>query len=413
MTSPSLQDDRQLPLNGENFFFEMGPIRPPSEGNDHSLLIRTTRNCSWNRCEFCATYRGEKFGYRQVKDIKKDIDVARALQEDLQTAAAARGRAGWITQDVIHAVWGSNRLLYGEETGNLTLKWQNLHNVASWLSAGARTVFLQDADALIMRTPELLEVLRYLKSAFPTVERVTAYARSHSCRRKSLEELIELRQAGIVRLHVGLESGCDAVLERMKKGVTAREQVEGGQKAVAAGISLCTYLMPGLGGKDLSQRHARDSAAVLNEINPDFIRLRSLALRRHSPLLAQAREGLFTELAEDEVAAEISLLISRLQCSSYLVSDQMSNLLYAVEGQLPGDQEKMLQVIEDYLQKPEPERLAYRLRQRWRSFLAVYGSLPAPLEEQVEQAWDALRREAPEARDRVDAAIAALKEGFV
>ncbi|MHB8069977.1 MAG: radical SAM protein [Desulfobaccales bacterium] len=391
----------------------MGPIRPPSEGSDHSLLIRTTRNCSWNRCEFCATYRGEKFGYRQVKDIKKDIDVARALQEELQTAAAAQGRAGWITQDVIRGVWGTNPHLYGEDTGNLTLKWQNLHNVAHWLAAGARTVFLQDADALIMRTPELLEVLNYLQSAFPTVERVTAYARSRSCRRKSLEELIELRQAGLLRLHVGLESGCDAVLERMKKGVTAREQVEGGQKVVAAGISLCDYLMPGLGGKDLSQRHALDSAAVLNEINPDFIRLRSLALRRHSPLLAQAQEGLFTELSEDEVAAEIGLLIAHLQCGSYLVSDQMANLLYGVEGRLPGDKEKMLQVIDAYLQKPEPERLAFRLRQRWRSFLAVYASLPEPLEQQVEQAWDALRREAPEARDRVDAAIAALKEGFV
>ncbi len=413
MTSPHPQDDRRLAVDGEAFFFEMGPIRPPSEGNDHSLLIRTTRNCSWNQCEFCATYRGEKFGYRQVKDIKKDIDVARAVQEELQNAAAARGRAGWITQDVIRTVWSSNPQLYGEETGNLTLKWQNLHNVAHWLAAGARTVFLQDADALIMRTPGLLEVLNYLTSAFPTVERVTAYARSRSCRRKSLAELLELRQARLLRLHVGLESGCNAVLERMKKGVTAREQVEGGQKVVVAGISLCNYLMPGLGGKELSERHARDSAAVLTEINPDFIRLRSLALRRHSPLLTQAREGLFTELSEDEVVAEIGLLISLLQCDAYLVSDQMANLLYAVEGQLPGDKEKMLQVIDAYLQKPEPERLAFRLRQRWRSFLAVYGSLPAPLEQRVQEAWDALRQEAPEARDRVDAAIAALKEGFV
>jgi len=413
MTSPHLQDNRRLDFDGEKFCFEMGPIRPPSEGNDHSLLIRTTRNCSWNRCEFCATYRGEKFGYRQVRDIKRDIDVARALREELQTVAASGGRSGWITPDVIRTVWGSNPHLYGEDSGNLTLKRQNLHNVANWLAAGARTVFLQDADALIMRTPELLEILVYLKTAFPTVERVTAYARSRSCHRKSLAELTELRQAGLVRLHVGLESGCDAVLERMKKGVTAREQVEGGQKVVAADISLCDYLMPGLGGKDLSERHAIDSAAALTEINPDYIRLRSLALRRNSPLLAQTQEGLFTELSEDEVVAEIALLIANLQGGSYLVSDQMANLLYAVEGQLPRDKEKMLQVIDAYLQKPEPERLAFRLRQRWRSFAAVYGSLPGPLEQQVEQAWDALRREAPEARARVDAAISALKEGFV
>jgi len=413
MTPSHPQDKPRPDFDGENFFFEMGPIRPPSEGSDHSLLIRTTRNCSWNRCAFCATYQGEKFGYRQVSDIKRDIDVARAVREELQAAPAAGGRAGWITQDVIQGVWDGNPHLYGADSGHQTLKWQNLHNVARWLAAGARTVFLQDADALIMRTPELLEILNYLKSALPTVERVTAYASSRSCRRKSLEELRELRQAGLVRLHMGLESGCDAVLERMQKGVTAREQVEAGQKVVAAGISLCDYLMPGLGGKDLSERHARDSAAVLTEINPEFIRLRSLALRRHSPLLAQAREGLFTELSEDEVVAEIALLIANLHCGSYLVSDQMANLLYAVEGQLPQDKEKILQVIEAYLQKPEAERLAFRLRQRWRSFLAVYGSLPEPLEQQVQEAWDALRREASAARARVDAAIAALKEGFV
>ncbi len=141
MTFPNPEDHGRLAVHGENFFFEMGPIRPPSEGSDHSLLIRTTRNCSWNRCEFCATYRGEKFGYRQVEDIKKDIDVARALKEELQ--AAAGGRGGWITQDVIRGVWGGNPLLYGENSGNLSRKWQNLQNVANWLASGARTVFLR------------------------------------------------------------------------------------------------------------------------------------------------------------------------------------------------------------------------------------------------------------------------------
>jgi hypothetical protein len=412
MISLKLQDNRRLAIDGENFFFEMGPIRPPSEGSDHSLLIRTTRNCSWNRCEFCGTYRGEKFSYRPVVEIKKDIEVARALYEELQTVAP-RGWVGGISPEAVRALWAGNPRRYGESCGNLTLKWQNLHNVANWLNAGAKTVFLQDADALIMRTADLLEVITYLRVAFPTVERVTAYARSQSCYRKSLEELTELRQAGLLRLHVGLESGCDAVLQRMKKGVSAWKQVEGGQKVMAAGISLCEYLMPGLGGKDLSERHALDSAAALTAINPAFIRLRSLALRRHSPLLAQSKEGLFTELSEDGVVAEIALLVANLHCQSYLVSDQMSNLLYGIEGQLPQDKEKILQVIDDYLQTPESERLAFRLRQRRRSFLTVYGSFPEPLEEKVEAAWDALRREAPDARERVDAAIAALKEGFV
>ena len=404
----------RLPVtDGEHFFFEMGPIRPPSEGSDHSLLIRTTRNCAWNRCEFCGTYRGQKFSLRPVAEIKQDIDVARALYEELQTSAGNRGPFPGIGPEALRALWNGNPLIYGDNAGNLTQKWQNLHNVANWLNTGARTVFLQDADALIMRTGDLLEVLAYLKTVFPTVTRVTAYARSQSCYRKSLEELTQLRQAGLLRLHVGLESGCDAVLKRMKKGVSSLKQVEGGQKVVAAGISLCEYLMPGLGGREFSERHALDSAAVLSAINPAYIRLRTLALRAKSPLLAQSREGLFTELSEDEVVAEIALLVANLHCSSYLVSDQMSNLLYGVEGQLPQDKEKILEVIDAYLRKPEPERMVLRLRQRQRSFLAVYGSLPEDLEEQVEQAWDALRRGTPEAVTKVDAAIAALKEGFV
>jgi hypothetical protein len=412
MTCLSSPDSCKPSPDAENFFFEMGPIRPPSEGSDHSLLLRTTRNCAWNRCEFCGTYRGEKFSLRPVAEIKRDIDVARALYEELQ-ALAARGWTRDVGSQAVYALWAGNPGRYGENAGNLTIKRQNLHNVANWINSGAGTVFLQDADALIMRTGELLEVINYLREIFPTVQRVTAYARSQSCYRKSIEELTELRQAGLLRLHVGLESGCDAVLKRMKKGVSALKQVEGGQKVVAAGISLCEYLMPGLGGKEFSARHALDSAAALNAINPAFIRLRTLALRARSPLLAQSKEGWFTEMAEDDVAAEIALLVSNLHCDSYLVSDQMSNLLYGVEGQLPGDQEKILQVIDAYLKKPEIERLAFRLTLRRRSFLAVYGSFPGPLEEKVNLAWEAVRREAPDARERVDAAIAALKEGFV
>jgi AcrR family transcriptional regulator len=129
--------------------------------------------------------------------------------------------------------------------------------------------------------------------------------------------------------------------------------------------------------------------------------------------LAQSKEGLFTELAEDEVVAEIALLVANLHLISYLVSDQMSNLLYGVEGRLPQDKEKILRIIDDYRKKPEPERLAFRLRQRRRSFLAVYGSLPKPLEKKVQEAGDAISREAPEASALVDAAISGLKEGFV
>ncbi|MBM4274173.1 MAG: radical SAM protein [Deltaproteobacteria bacterium] len=397
----------------QSFFYEMGPIRPPSEGQDHSLLLRTTRNCPWNRCQFCSTYQGHKFSFRKVPEIKGDLEVVKAIYDKLLDAAQNSGLGGRVTQDALRRVWAINPELYGENAGNNTLKWQNLTNVANWINSGARTVFLQDADALVMRTPDLVAVLNYLKEVFPTVERVTAYARSKSCARKSMEELAQIRAAGLVRLHVGLESGCDEVLAWMKKGVTAREHVEGGKKAVAAGFSLSEYVMPGLGGKALSRKHALDSAQVLNEINPDFIRLRSLALRRGSPLLDRWEKGEFDELPEDQVVEEIGWFVENLQCNAYLASDQMSNLLWEVEGRLPQDKEKMLSLIRDYLTKPLGERLTFRRHRRRRSFLAVYGILGPELEELVQAAEEAIRQDRADAAARTDAAIAALKKGFV
>jgi len=396
-----------------NFFYEMGPIRPPSEGQDHSLLIRTTRNCPWNRCRFCSTYQGQRFSLRKVPEIQHDLQVVKAIHDKLLDAARPSGLAGRVSHDAVLRVWAGQPGLYGNTGDNSTLKWQNLTNVANWINSGARTVFLQDADALVMRTPDLVAILNCLKEVFPTVERVTAYARSKSVARKSMEELAQIRAAGLVRLHVGLESGCDEVLARIKKGVTAREHVAGGQKAVATGFSLCEYVMPGLGGRALSRRHALDSAAVLNEINPDFIRLRSLALRQGSPLLDSWKKGEFDELPEDDMVREIGWFMENLHCTAYLTSDQMSNLLWEVEGRLPQDKEKMLQVIDHYLTKPLGERLIFRLHRRLRSFTSVYGSLGPELEEIVQAAREAIVKDRADAPDRTAAAINALKEGFV
>jgi biotin synthase-like enzyme len=362
----------------ETFFFEMGPIRPPSEGKDYSLLIRLNRNCAWNQCEFCATYKGKKFSYRKVAEVKRDIEVAETLHDAIKTAAASGGAPGRPQKDVVAALVDANPHLYSEGSRNregFLLRWQNLVHVANWLSTGARTVFLQDADALIMRTPELLEVINYLKETFLTIERVTSYSRSKTCLRKSPEELAALHRAGLSRLHLGLESGCDEVLEFMRKGVTAQEQVEAGKKVADAGISLSEYVMPGLGGARWSEKHALDSARVLSEINPDFIRLRSLVLRRNCPLLAKWQAGQFVELPEDQIVDEIGLFIENLQCSSYLTSDQMANLLFEVEGQLPEDKEQMLETIQGYRKKLPTERLVFRLERHLRSYLAVYGHL--------------------------------------
>jgi len=398
------------------YSFELGPIRPPSEGRDFSLLMRATRNCPWNRCEFCSIYKDKKFEYRSVEEIKQDIDVARAINDEIKAASWRLGYGGRVKDEVVAAIVQDNPEIYGTDSAEPEERAARVHclvNVANWLASGARTVFLQDANTLIMRPPELIEVLKYLKETFPTIERITSYARSKTAAQRSLEELKALHQAGLSRLHIGLESGSDDVLREMQKGVTAEEHVTGGRKVVESGISLSEYVMPGLGGRKWSERHARETARVLNQIDPAFVRLRSLIAREGIPLQRKIELGEFELLTEDEVVDEIRLLIENLSCDSYVVSDQMSNLLLEVEGQLPQDKQKMLDTIDGYRAMPPEKRLKFRLNRRLQSYLAVHGGLTQDLSEKVQEAVESIKIGSPDAEVKVDQAIEALKGGFM
>jgi len=400
----------------KRWWYEMGPIRPPSEGRDHSLLIRATRNCPWNRCRFCPVYKGQKFEYRSVSEIKEDIDAAGALVGELKAASWMLGLGGRIDRAVLGAIVNGNPGLYSGDSpdpAGVELCAGSLVNVANWLASGGRTAFLQDADTLIMRVPELLEVLRHLKGRFSSIERITSYARAKTVSRRSPAELKELHHAGLSRVHIGLESGSDEVLRYMEKGVTAEEHIRGGRAVVEAGISLSEYVMPGLGGKRWSENHALESARVLNAISPNFIRLRSLGVRKNTPLHEQMGSADFQILDEDEMVGEIGLLIENLDCRSYLASDQMSNLLWEVEGQLPDDKQAMLDTVSRYLSKAPMERLKFCLERRRRSFYSIYGGFPAEVQEFLDRANDAIKAESPDAAMKVNEAIGAMKQGFL
>ena len=205
------------------YSFGLGPIRPPSEA--YSLLIRVTINCPWNRCKFCHIYKGKKFQLRSVEEIKQDITTAKAIQDKIKEISWKSGYGGSV-----------------EEVAGATLNNppnEAFFNVALWLYAGGTSAFLQDANTLIMRTNELVEVIKFLKQTLPTITRVTSYGRSKTAAKKKLEELIQLQQAGLSRLHIGLESGYDPLLQYMDKGVTAADHIMGGRKIVESGISLC------------------------------------------------------------------------------------------------------------------------------------------------------------------------------
>lgn len=335
----------------ENLYrpFELGPIRPPSEA--YSLLIRATRNCPWNRCLFCHLYKGSRFELRPVDEILKDIESARAISEGIRAKAWRMGYGNVVEQVAA--------MLYRQP------QWdQCVRNVALWLWAGGQSAFLQDSNSLIMRTPELVQVIRSLKQAFPSLNRITSYSRSHTSARKSLEELGEIKDAGLTRIHTGLETGYDPLLAYMQKGATAEQHIRGGRKIKESGISLCEYVMPGLGGEEMSHEHATETARVLNEIDPDYIRLRTLHVSPSMPLWSRLQDGRFQLQTEDGVVREIGAFIDRLELTSHLVSDHIINLLPEVEGKMPQDKQKCLNVISRYLSLPEEERLNFILGRR-------------------------------------------------
>ena len=342
--------------------FEVGPIRPPSEAQ--SLLLRATRNCPWNRCHFCPVYKGEKFSLRTVEEIKQDILTAKEIADEIR-AMSWKGGLGDRTQEAA-------ALAYRNAPND------SFRQVALWLYFGGESAFLQDANTLVMRTPELVEVLKFLRLTFPELKRVTIYARSHTAARKKPEEYRELNRAGLDRIHIGLETGYDPLLEYIDKGCTAEEEIRGGKMIRESGIELSEYVMPGLGGKKWSREHAEATAAVLTQIDPHFIRIRSLIVPPGSRLSEKMESGEFSPLDEDEVIREIHTFISGLECHSRVTSDHIMNLLEEVEGKLPEDKPRMLAALERYLGLDPEDKLIFRVGRR---LAAAGGSVFRNLEE--------------------------------
>jgi len=338
--------------------FEQGPIRPPNEAQ--SLLLRVTRNCPWNQCLFCPVYKGRKFSLRTVEDIKEDIQRARDMADEIKALSWRLGQSGAISNEVVSHIFSSPN--YSD----------SYRSVAAWLYYGTGACFLQDADSLVMTTEDLVAVLRFLRETFPEITRVTTYSRSRTIVRKSVESLKRIQEAGLDRVHVGLESGYDPILKFMKKGVSAAQHIEAGRKVVAAGLELSEYIMPGLGGQTFWREHAVATAQVLNQINPHFIRIRSLRVPERIPLYQKLASGEFKMQTDDMLAEEMKLFIETLDgITSVVTSDHIMNLLEEVTGRLPEDKEKMLAVIETYQSLPDSERLIYRVGRRGGAYRSV------------------------------------------
>lgn len=298
--------------------FELGPIRPVDESD--SLLIRATRNCPWNRCEFCVNYQGERFSIRSVEEIKEDIDKA--------------------------------------------VNYYNGHPFT--------TCFLQDGDSLIMKTSDLLEILEHLKNCFPTLERISSYGRAKSMSRKSPEELQEICSAGLNLLYCGMESGSDAVLKMVNKGVSSREIIAAGIHARQAGFSLSEFVISGLGGTRLWKEHAKGTAVALNEINPDKIRVLTIGVKQGSGLEKKLLSGEYILQTEENIIEEQKLLIESLHgITSHYANHHGVDLLIEVRGKLPQDKDRLISILNRFLDLPDDEKFNFILGRR----LGIYNSL--------------------------------------
>jgi len=276
-----------------------GPIyRPPSEAD--SLLIQATVGCPHNKCTFCMVYKnGTRFKIRKVSEIKEDLLQARDV--------------------------------YGEYV---------------------KTLFFPAGNTIAMKTDDLCEICRFARKTFPHLQRITVYGSSQFIHKKGPEALKRIAESGLSRIHVGLESGDDIILKKIKKGTNSKEQIEAGQSVMAAGIDLSLYVILGIGGRERTIPHAEETAKVLNKISPDFIRLRTFVPKINTPILEDVNMNKFHMLGPHEVIKETGMLVKNLSVSSCLISDHYTNYIN-IKGKLPDEKDKMLEEIKKAMKMDE------------------------------------------------------------
>lgn len=271
--------------------------RPPSEA--YSLIIQVTIGCSHNKCSFCGMYKSKKFRIRSKSDIFRDLEEMAARYNKV------------------------------------------------------RRIFLADGDALVLKAQDLKDILQKIKELFPYCERVGIYATPNDILRKSPEELKSLKEHGLGIIYLGIESGSDKILKDISKGADSRVMIEAGKQIVNSGIKLSVTLISGLGGKDGWEEHARESASVINEINPDYLGLLTLMIEPGTPMYDLVQEGAFKLLSTEEVALETQMLIRNLELRNCIFRSNHASNYFALEGTLPHDKNKLLKQMDNVLNNIE------------------------------------------------------------
>ena len=264
--------------------------RPPSEA--YSLIVQVTYGCSHNTCAFCSMYKEKRFALRPLDEVLEDFRIARRTYRHVDK------------------------------------------------------VFLADGDALVRKASELYTILDTIRELFPECERVTSYASPASIRIRTDEELRTLRAKGLTMVYMGLESGCDEVLKLMRKGHMSAEIIEMGQKVRRNGIALSVTAITGLGGPELLEQHAIETAKAFNAMNPEYIGMLTLMVEPGTPLYDWVRDGDFRLLTQPQVLRETRLLVENLDSpGSVFRMNHASNYL-VLKGTLNQDKEAMLRTMD-------------------------------------------------------------------
>lgn len=270
-------------------------FRPPSEAA--SLIIQVTVGCAHNRCSFCSMYREKQFRIKPLEEVLETI-----LKQAKETP--------WV-----------------------------------------KRIFIADGDALILPMAYWRSLLSAINTHFPNIERVTSYGTPKDVIRKTDEELSELKDNGLQMIYMGLETGSDRLLEKIQKGVTSAEMILAGQKLKKSGVKQSITVISGIGAREHSEEHARLTAAVLNQMDPEYIGLLTLLLEDDTPMLQEVRRGEMALLSSREVLEETRLLIELLQVTDcHFRSNHASNYL-ALAGHLPDEKNRLLHEINQALKE--------------------------------------------------------------
>lgn len=280
----------------KGFGYEETLYRPPSEA--YSLILQLTIGCSHNACTFCDMYKDKKFRIRDFEEFKAHVEEIAGYRQ------------------------------------------------------GAAKIFLADGNALAADSDFLLQVLNWLKKErFPEVERITTYAGPGDILSKTPEEMRAFKEAGLDMMYLGAESGSAEILDNICKGVTPEEMIQAGRRVKEAGIKLSVTLISGLGGKNMWEKHAKESAAMINGIDPDYLGLLTLMVRPGTPFHDDVASGRFELLDAKEVMMETRALIADLKLTNCVFrSNHVSNYI-SLGGTFPRDKQMLLDQIDKVLDR--------------------------------------------------------------